>query len=228
MICRVICSHVVFKFILWNKVSQNSGPSTILILIYPDGMSSKISLLYNGSCVVVLPRARSRRHRSSRGWCQRTTAAGSLQRSMVLKGVGLLGQSKRWGTSSGRGEVTVGAQVIGVIVDSAFQRIFSFMERYALLCSPCPSVRLSVCLSVRDFTFSSTRKCAFCHSLQWVLSYIFQLFRSIQWPERSCASVRLADLWSVCSDLSIAGSGGGQPLSSTGGWYESMAARAAL
>jgi hypothetical protein len=36
-----------------------------------------------------------------------------------------------------------------------------------------PSVCPSVCQSVRDFTFSSTRKCTLCHSLQWVLSYIF-------------------------------------------------------
>jgi hypothetical protein len=39
------------------------------------------------------------------------------------------------------------------------------------LCSPCPSVRLSV----RDFKFLSTRKCALCHLPQWVLSYIFPI-----------------------------------------------------
>ncbi|KAA0203721.1 hypothetical protein HAZT_HAZT000875 [Hyalella azteca] len=32
------------------------------------------------------------------------------------------------------------------------------------------SIRLSVCPSVRDFAFSSTRKCALCHSLQELVS----------------------------------------------------------
>jgi hypothetical protein len=56
---------------------------------------------------------------------------------------------------------------------------FLIYRKNPLLCSPCPSVRLFVCLCL--FVCPSVtprfrrRENALCHSLRWVLSYIFSI-----------------------------------------------------